>query len=100
MQVVTELKNRGVEQFYVACVDGLKGFPEAIKSIFSRTIVQLCIVYMIRNSVKYVSYKDLKEVMVDLKKIYIANTEEMTHFELEQFSAKWDNKYPVISDIW
>ena len=100
MQVVTELKNRGVEQIYVACVDGLKGFPEAINSIFSRTIVQLCIVHMIRNSVKYVSYKDLKEVTADLKKIYTANTEEMAHFELKQFSAKWDNKYPVISDIW
>ena len=55
---------------------------------------------MIRNSVKYVSYKDLKEVTADLKKIYTANTEEMAHFELKQFTAKWDNKYPVISDIW
>ena len=64
MQVVTELKNRGVEQIYVACVDGLKGFPEAISSIFPSTIVQLCIVHMVRNSVKYVSYKDLKEVIV------------------------------------
>lgn len=67
MQVVTELKNRGVEQIYVACVDGLKGFPEAINSIFPKTIVQLCIVHMIRNSVKYVSYKDLKSVTADLK---------------------------------
>jgi putative transposase len=70
MQVVTELKNRGVEQIYVACVDGLKGFPEAIGSVFPNTIVQLCIVHMVRNSVKYVSYKDLKEVTTDLKKIY------------------------------
>ena len=100
MQVVTELKNRGVEQIYVACVDGLKGFPEAINSIFPRAIVQLCIVHMVRNSVKYVSYKDLKLVTADLKKIYMANTEEMAHFELKQFAAKWDNKYPVISDIW
>ncbi len=100
MSVVTELKNRGVEQIYVACVDGLKGFPEAIGSIFPNTIVQLCIVHMVRNSVKYVSYKDLKEVTADLKRIYSSATEEMAHFELKQFAAKWDNKYPVISDIW
>lgn len=100
MQIITELKNRGVEQIYVACVDGLKGFPEAIGSIFPNTIVQLCIVHMVRNSMKYVSYKDLKEVTRDLKKIYTAATEEMAHFELKQFGIKWDNKYPVISDIW
>ena len=90
MKIITELKNRGIEQIYVACVDGLKGFPEAIGSIFPNTIVQLCIVHMVRNSVKYVSYKDLKEVT--------AATEEMAHFELKQFGIKWDNKYPVISD--
>jgi len=100
MQVVTELKNRGVKQIYIACVDGLKGFPEAINSIFPDTIVQLCIVHMIRNSVKYVSYKDLKAVTADLKKIYTANTEEIAHLELKSFAAKWDDKYPVISDIW
>lgn len=100
MQIVTELKNRGVGKIYVACVDGLKGFPEAINSVFPNTIVQLCIVHMVRTSVKYVSYKDLKTVTADLKKIYTANTEEMAHFELKQFAAKWDNKYPVIADIW
>ena len=100
MQVVTELKNRGIEQIYVACVDGLKGFPEAINSVFPNTIVQLCIVHMIRNSVKYVSYKDLKEVTADLKKIYTSNTEEVAHLELKSFASKWDDKYPVISDIW
>lgn len=100
MQVVTELKNRGIQQIYIACVDGLKGFPDAINSIFPKTIVQLCIVHMIRNSVKYVSYKDLKSVTSDLKKIYTANTEEIAHLELKSFAAKWDNKYPVISDIW
>ena len=100
MQVVTELKNRGVQKIYVACVDGLKGFPEAINSIFPDTVVQLCIVHMIRNSVKYVSYKDLKEVTSDLKKIYTANTDEIAHFELKSFASKWDGKYPVISDIW
>ena len=99
MQIITELKNRGIEQIYVACVDGLKGFPEAIGSIFPNTIVQLCIVHMVRNSVKYVSYKDLKEVTRDLKKIYTAASEEMAHFELKQFGIKWDNKYPVISGL-
>lgn len=76
MQVVTELKNRGVEKIYVACVDGLKGFTEAINSVFPDTTVQLCIVHMVRNSVKYVSYKDLKEVTTDLKKIYGSTSEE------------------------
>ncbi len=100
MQVVTELKNRGVEKIYVACVDGLKGFTEAINSIFPDTTVQLCIVHMVRNSVKYVSYKDLKEVTTDLKKIYGSTSEEEGARELEEFIKKWDCKYPVISDIW
>jgi putative transposase len=100
MQVVTELKNRGVCKIYVACVDGLKGFTEAINSIFPDTVVQLCIVHMIRNSTKYVSYKDLKEVTADLKKIYSAINEEEGVNELEKFTKKWDCKYPVISDIW
>jgi len=100
LQVVTELRNRGISQIYVACVDGLKGFPDAIKSIFPETIVQLCIVHMVRNSVKYVSYKDLKNVTADLKKIYTATNEELADVELELFCEKWDKKYPVISDIW
>lgn len=100
MQVVTELRNRGVNQIYVACVDGLKGFPEAIHSVFPGTIVQLCIVHMVRSSVKYVSYKDLKSVTADLKKIYTAVNETAALLELESFAEKWDDKYPVISDIW
>lgn len=100
MQVVTELKNRGIGQIYVACVDGLKGFPEAINSVFPKTIVQLCIVHMVRNSTKYVSYKDLKEVTTDLKKIYASINEVEGVRELQNFSKKWDNKYPVITDIW
>ena len=100
MQVVTELKNRGVSKIYVACVDGLKGFTEAINSIFPDTVVQLCIVHMIRNSTKYVSYKDVKEVTTDLKNIYSATNEEEGSSELEKFTKKWDDKYPVISDIW
>ena len=100
MQVVTELKNRGVEQIYVACVDGLKGFPEAINSIFPKTIVQLCIVHMVRNSVKYVSYKDLKAVTADLKAVYSAINEAEGLRELQNFAKKWDEKYPVIFDMW
>lgn len=100
MQVVTELKNRGVAQIYVACVDGLKGFPEAINSIFPKTIVQLCIVHMVRNSVKYVSYTDLKAVTADLKAVYSAINEAEGLRELQNFAKKWDEKYPVIFDIW
>ena len=86
MQVVTELKNRGVEKIYVACVDGLKGFTEAINSVFPDTTVQLCIVHMVRNPVKYVSHKDLKEVTTDLKKIYGSTSEEEGATELEEFT--------------
>lgn len=100
MQVISELKSRGVEQIYVACVDGLKGFPEAINSIFPKTIVQLCIVHMIRNSSKYVSYKDKKELLGDLKKVYTALNEEESEKLLEEFGEKWDKKYPVISRLW
>jgi len=100
MQIVTELKNRGIEQIYVACVDGLKGFSEAIHSIYPSTMVQLCIVHMVRNSVKYVSYRDLKEVTSDLKRIYTSINEELAEQALESFADKWDGKYPVISDIW
>lgn len=100
MQVVTELKNRGIEQIYVACTDGLKGFPEAINSVFPSTIVQLCIIHMVRNSTKYVSYKDLKEVTADLKKIYTAVNESEGIRELQNFSNKWDDKYAAISDMW
>lgn len=86
MQVVTELKNRGVEKIYVACVDGLKGFTEAINSVFPDTTVQLCIVHMVRNPVKYVSHKDLKEVTTDLKEIYGSTSEEEGARELEEFT--------------
>lgn len=100
MQVITELKNRGVNNIYVACVDGLSGFPEAINAVFPKTIVQLCIVHMVRNSTKYVSYKDLKAVTADLKKIYSAINEKEGVRELQNFSKKWDDKYPIIADMW
>ena len=100
MQVITELKNRGVEDILIACVDGLKGFEEAIHTIFPRTTVQLCIVHMVRNSLKFVPWKDKKAVAADLKAIYSASSEEAAMLALEQFQEKWDGKYPTISDIW
>lgn len=81
-------------------MDGLTGFPEAINIVFPKTKVQLCIVHMIRNSVKYVSYKDLKSVTADLKKIYKSITAEEAELELEEFAKTWDSKYPTISALW
>ena len=98
--VVTELHNRGVEDIFIACVDGLKGFPEAIESVFPRTEVQLCIVHMIRNSVKYVSWKDRKKLCADLKEIYTAATVEDAQTQLDSFANKWDDQYPTVSKLW
>lgn len=100
MQVVTELKNRGLSRIYVACVDGLKGFTEAINSVYPKTIVQLCIVHIIRNSLKYVSYKDRKELASDLKKIYSSLNDQDAEQALESLGKKWDSKYPVVKTIW
>jgi transposase-like protein len=98
--VLTELKNRGVKSIYVACVDGLTGFPDAINTVFPKTRVQLCIVHMLRNSFKYVSYKDRKEVASDLKRIYQSVTAEAAEKRLDEFALKWDKKYPSISAMW
>ena len=98
--VITELKNRGVKDILIACVDGLKGFPEAIESVFPQTEIQLCIVHMIRNSVKYVNWKDRKELCKDLKKIYSSSTEQQAETQLDAFAEKWDSKYPTISKMW
>ena len=100
LSVLTELQNRGVKDIFIASVDGLSGFPEAINTVFPKTKIQLCIVHMVRNSLKYVSYKHRKEVASDLKKIYSSITEEEAHRELEEFSAKWDKQYSSISKIW
>ena len=89
LQVVTELKNRGVRDIFIACVDGLKGFPEAIVTVFPDTQVQLCIVHMVRNSLKFVSWKQRKEVAGDLKLIYQSATAEQAEIELTAFEAKW-----------
>jgi putative transposase len=98
--VLNELKNRGVNDILIACCDGLTGFPEAINAVFPQTTVQLCIVHMIRNSVKFVSYKDLKAVVADLKLIYTAVNEDQASDALLEFAAKWDKQYPMISDSW
>jgi putative transposase len=100
LQVVTELKNRGVKDIFIACVDGLKGFPDAIRSVYPKTEIQLCIVHMVRNSLKFVSYKDRKKIAGDLKEIYRAATVEVAEKALETFSATWDSKYPSISQSW
>jgi putative transposase len=100
LQVVTELKNRGVKDIFIACVDGLKGFPEAIEAVFPNTQVQLCIVHMVRHSLNYVSWKQRKEVAADLKQIYQAPTVQQAEANLEQFEAKWDATHPTISKSW
>jgi putative transposase len=98
--VITELKNRGIKDILIACVDGLKGFPEAIETVFPDTQIQLCIVHMIRNSVKYVNWKDRKAICSDLKHIYGAATEQQAEMSLDTFGKKWDSKYPTISQLW
>ena len=100
LQVVTELKNRGVKDIFIACVDGLKGFPEAIESIFPKTQIQLCIVHMVRHSLNYVSWKQRKEVADDLKSIYQAATLDLAEKNLEAFAAKWDASHPSITKSW
>jgi putative transposase len=100
LQIVTELQNRGVEDIFIACVDGLKGFPEAIETVFPRTQVQLCLVHMMRHSLKYVSWKQRKEVAADLKTIYQAPTAEQAEMNLSAFEAKWDKTHPSIGQSW
>lgn len=100
LNVLTELQNRGVKDILIACVDGLKGFPDAISTVFPRTQIQLCIVHMVRNSVKYVPWKDYKAVTADLKQIYQSVTEDEALLALDQFSGRWDEQYPQISKSW
>lgn len=100
LQIVTELNNRGLKDIFIACVDGLKGFPEAIEAVFPKTQVQLCIVHLVRHSLNYVGWKQRKEVAADLKKIYQAPTEQEAETQLDAFAEKWDSKYPTISQSW
>ena len=97
LTILNGLKNRGVEDILIICVDGLSGFPQAIEAAYPETEVQQCIIHQIRNSTKYVSYKELKPLMADLKKVYAAPTEELALENLEEFAEKWDSKYPKIS---
>jgi transposase-like protein len=96
----TELKNRGVQDILIACTDNLAGMNEAITAVFPKTDHQLCIVHQIRNSLKFVSYKDYKKVTADLKKVYTAPTEEMALFALDEFAKIWDKTYPHIAKSW
>ena len=100
MGVLTDLRNRGVQDILIACMDGLTGFPDAVRAVFPETRIQLCIVHMVRNSTKYVSYKDLKAVCHDLKRIYSAPSEEEALLALDDFGAAWDTKYPMIRRSW
>ena len=100
MSVLTDLRNRGVQDILIACMDGLTGFPDAVRAVFPQTRIQLCIVHMVRNSTKYVSYKDLKAVCRDLKRIYSAPSEDEALLALDDFGAAWDSKYPMIRRSW
>jgi putative transposase len=100
LSIMTELKNRGVEDILIACCDGLTGLPDAIAAVFSQTTVQLCIVHMIRNSLKYVAWRDYKAITRDLKLIYTAPTEAAAKDALTAFKSVWHNQYPTITPMW
>lgn len=100
LSVLTDLQNRGVKDMLIVCVDGLKGFPEAINSIFPKSQVQLCVVHQIRNSLKYVSYKDKKRFAEDLKLVYKADTKELAEMNLLELEEKWGKKYPIVIKSW
>jgi len=100
LSVVTELKNRGVQDIFIACVDGLKGFPEAIETVYPHAIVQLCIVHMVRNSLNYVGWNKRKEVAADLRLVYSAATIDEAEHALADFEDKWNNAYPPIALSW
>ena len=100
LSVLTDLQNRGVQDIFIACVDGLKGFPDAIEAVYPQTRVQLCIVHLIRNSLRYVSWKERKSVAAALKPIYQAATVDAAELALEEFAETWDSRYPTISALW
>jgi len=100
LSVINEIKNRGVEDILITCVDGLTGFNEAIRAVYPKTEIQKCIIHQIRNSTRFVSYKDIKKLMADLKKVYKATTEKNALSELEEFDNTWSKKYPKIAISW
>lgn len=100
LSILNGLKNRGVKDILIACIDGLTGFPQAISAVFPDTEIQHCIIHQIRNSTRFVSYKHIKALMADLKRVYTAASEEVALMELDAFAEKWDSKYPTISKSW
>lgn len=100
LSVLTDLQNRGVKDVLIACIDGLKGFPEAINSIFPKTEIQLCVIHQIRNSLKYIASKNQKEFMVDLKLVYKANSKDLAESKLIELEEKWGEKYPIVLKSW
>ena len=100
LSIMNGLKNRGVEDILIACVDGLSGFPQAIDAVYPQTEIQQCIIHQIRNSTRFVSYKDIKKLMADLKRVYATPTEETALSELKLFRDKWDYRYPKIYKSW
>src|ERR1700737_413718 len=100
LQVLTELNNRGVQDIFIACVDGLKGFPQAIETVFPQAQVQLCIVHLVRASLNYVGWRERKQVAQDLKSVYRAATEEEARREMAAFAERWNPKYPTIATLW
>ncbi len=98
--VFNELKNRGVKDILIACHDNLSGFSSALETVFPKTENQLCVIHMIRNSTKYVSYKDIKPIMADLKTVYTAPNEEAAQYALEELREKWGSKYPQMLKVW
>ena len=100
LSILNGLKNRGVQDILIACVDGLSGFPQAIEAVFPETEIQQCIIHQIRNTTRFVSYKDIKPLMTDLKRVYTAATEEIALVELDAFEEKWYSKYPRIAKSW
>ena len=98
--ICNDLKNRGVKEILIACMDGLKGLPQAIKTVFLSVNIQTCIIHQIRNSIKYVASKDKKEFMKDLKEVYKASTEELALVQLDMLKEKWHSKYAIVIDSW
>ena len=100
LSICNDLKNRGVKKILIACMDGLKGFPQAIKTVFPTVDIQTCIVHQIRNSIKYIASKDKKAFMKDLKEVYKATTEELALAQLDNLKEKWGSNYGMVIDSW
>lgn len=100
MQVLTDLSQRGVEDIIIASIDNLRGFAEAIETIYPSTEVQLCVLHQIRNTMKYISWKDSRELLRDLKSVYRASSKELAEHNLDEFENKWGNKYPKVIESW